>query len=159
MNCLAGQKQRGRWLVLLRSRIINNIFVVSPLQTGVEAEIWRDTCPGEETELFCPLPDWAIQNDECKELRWSVSDPNNANAKQSIVYCGENLVNCIREPLEGGIAQRIKIRNPARGKVFLTQLLRNERLTYTCEIQLKENNPVPLVHHVNVSSSVYCKYT
>lgn len=86
-----------------------------------------------------------------------MSDPNNANAKQSIVYCGENLVNCIGEPLEGGIAERIKISNPVREKVFLTQLFRNDLLTYTCEIQLKENNPAPLVHHVNVSSSVYCR--
>ena len=115
-----GQRQRGSWLVLLRSRIINNLSVVSHLQPGVEADNWTDLRPGEETELSCPPPDWVIQNDECKELRWSVSEPNNANMKHPIVYCGENLVNCIREPLEGGIAQRIKIRNPVRGKVFLT---------------------------------------
>ena len=53
---------------------------------------------------------------------------------------------------------RISVRNPVPGKLFLKHLTKNDLLTYTCEIQLKDINLDQLLCRVNVTSSVYCKF-
>ena len=53
---------------------------------------------------------------------------------------------------------RISVRNPVPGKLFLKHLTKNDLLTYTCEIQLKDINLDQLVYSVNITSSVYCKF-
>ena len=53
---------------------------------------------------------------------------------------------------------RISVRNPVPGKLFLKHLTKNDLLTYTCEIQLKDINLDQLVYSVNITSSVNCKF-
>ena len=53
---------------------------------------------------------------------------------------------------------RISVINPVPGKLFLKHLTKNDLLTYTCEIQLKDINLDQLVYSVNITSSVYCKF-
>ena len=127
-----------------------------PLSSGVQAETWKHVCDGDETELTCPPREMAIQNKEYKSLSLIVTDPNDPNLKQYAIYCGRNPANCTRYPLKGSFVDRIKISNPVRGKMYVTQLRKNEFLSYTCSIQLKEEKR-PLVYQVNVSSSVNCK--
>ena len=53
---------------------------------------------------------------------------------------------------------RISVRNPVPGKLFFFFFSKNDLLTYTCEIQLKDINLDQLVYSVNITSSVNCKF-
>ena len=117
-----------------------------------------EICSNEEIEFHCPLFDRGMKSNQYQSLIWSVFDPKNPSAeKESIFYCGENPLNCATYKLNiyNG---RISVRSPVPGKLLLKHLTKNDLLTYTCEIQLKDINLNQLVCRVNITSSVYCKF-
>ena len=117
-----------------------------------------EICSNEEIEFHCPLLDQAMKSNQYQSLIWSVFDPKNPSAeKENIFYCGENPLNCATYKLNiyNG---RISVRSPVPGKLLLKHLTKNDLLTYTCEIQLKDINLDQLVCRVNITSSVYCKF-
>ena len=117
-----------------------------------------EICSEEEIEFHCPARDQAMKSTQYRSLLCSVFDPMNPSTKrETIFYCGENPMNCATYNLsiyDG----RISVRNPVPGKLFLKHLTKNDLLTYTCEIQLKDINLDQLVYSVNITSSVYCKF-
>ena len=117
-----------------------------------------EICSEEEIEFYCPPRDQAIKSNQYQSLLWSVFDPMNPSTKrESIFYCGQNPVNCQTYKLSS-YDGRISVRSPVPGKLFLKHLTKNDLLTYTCQIQLKDINLDRLVYRVNISSSVYCKF-
>ena len=117
-----------------------------------------EICSNEEIEFHCPLLDQAMKSNQYQSLIWSVFDPKNPSAeKENIFYCGENPLNCATYKLNiyNG---RISVRSPVPGKLLLKHLTKNDLLTYTCEIQLKDINLGQLVCRMNITSSVYCKF-
>lgn len=117
-----------------------------------------EICSNEEIELRCPLLDQAMESNQYQSLIWSVFDPKDPSAaKENIFYCGENPLNCATYKLNiyNG---RISVRSPVPGKLLLKHLTKNDLLTYTCKIQLKDINLHRLVDRVNITSSVYCKF-
>ena len=117
-----------------------------------------EICSEEEIEFYCPPRDQAVKSNQYQSLLWSVFDPMNPSAKrENIFYCGQNPVNCHTYKLSS-YDGRISVRSPVPGKLFLKHLTKNDLLTYTCQIQLKDINLDRLVYRVNISSSVYCKF-
>jgi len=106
-------------------------------------------------KLSCPPLDSAIKSGGCEELRWSVTDPNDESSiETSLGYC-KNL-DCTRYKSLEIFENRIEIRRPVRGTLFVKQLWKNDLLKYTCNVQ-RERKKRPLFDHINVSSSVDCK--
>ena len=124
----------------------------------IRADTALEICSEEEIEFHCPARDQAMKSNQYRSLLCSVFDPMNPLTKrETIFYCGENPMNCATYNLsiyDG----RISVRNPVPGKLFLKHLTKNDLLTYTCEIQLKDINLDQLVCSVNITSSVYCKF-
>ncbi|CAH3193248.1 unnamed protein product [Porites evermanni] len=136
--------------------LINHIFYLLwfPIVTRVDTSL--EICSEEEIEFYCPSRDQAIKSNQYQSLLWSVFDPMNPSAKrENIFYCGQNPVNCHTYKLSS-YDGRISVRSPVPGKLFLKHLTKNDLLTYTCQIQLKDINLDRLVYRVNISSSVYC---
>ena len=99
-----------------------------------------------------------MKSNQYQSLMWSVFDPMNPSTKkENIFYCGKNPLKCATYKLNiyNG---RISVRSPVSGKLFLKHLTKNDLLTYSCEIQLKDINLDRLVYRVNITSSVYCKF-
>ena len=137
---------------LLTFRIFLFLFLVTRVDTTLEI------CSEEEIEFHCPPRDQAIKSNQYQSLLWSVFDPMNPSTKrENIFYCGQNPVNCQTYKLSS-YDGRISVRSPVPGKLFLKHLTKNDLLTYTCQIQLKDINLDRLVYRVNISSSVYCKF-
>lgn len=124
--------------------------------SGARAGNSRTVCPNEEIALECPDLESVIRNKTFLELVWKVADSRAQSKKPNVAYCNES-VECTRYRRIGSFEQRIKIRNPVQGTLFVTQLVLDDQLTYTCHIERKENKP-PVVNNVNVSSSKRCKY-
>ena len=124
----------------------------------IRADTALEICSEEEIEFHCPARDQAMKSNQYRSLLCSVFDPMNPSTKrENIFYCGENPMNCATYNLsiyDG----RISVRNPVPGKLFLKHLTKNDLLTYTCEIQLKDINLDQLVYSVNITSSVNCKF-
>ena len=124
----------------------------------IRADTALEICSDEEIEFHCPARDQAMKSNQYRSLLCSVFDPMNPLTKrETIFYCGENPMSCATYNLsiyDG----RISVRNPVPGKLFLKHLTKNDLLTYTCEIQLKDINLDQLVYSVNITSSVYCKF-
>ena len=96
-----------------------------------------------------------IKSGGCEELHWSVTDPNDESSiETSLGYC-KNL-DCTRYKSLEIFENRIEIRRPVRGTLFVKQLWKNDLLKYTCNVQ-RERKKRPLFDHINVSSSVDCK--
>ncbi|KAM7437587.1 hypothetical protein ABFA07_012776 [Porites harrisoni] len=136
--------------------LINHIFYLLwfPIVTRVDTTL--EICSEEEIEFHCPPRDQAIKSNQYQSLLWSVFDPMNPSTKrENIFYCGQNPVNCQTYKLSS-YDGRISVRSPVPGKLFLKHLTKNDLLTYTCQIQLKDINLDRLVYRVNISSSVYC---
>lgn len=122
------------------------------------ADTALEICSNEEIEFHCPPRDQAMKSNQYQSLIWSVFDPMNPSTKkENIFYCGENPLKCATYELNiyNG---RISVRSPVSGKLFLKHLTKNDLLTYSCEIQLKDMNLDRLVYRVNITSSVYCKF-
>lgn len=71
-----------------------------------------------------------------------------------ISYCGK--WDCIGYNNTGIFKKRIEVGDPVQGTLIVKQLIKNDLLTYTCKVELKQDKR-PLVYRVNVSSSVNCK--
>ena len=122
------------------------------LSTGTRAETWIDTCVGEETEVICP----GIENNEFENLALYVKDPKYPKLRpQRIYYCTQT--ECTTYPLRKRYAQRIKTRKPVERKMFVTQMRKDDLLTYICQVEFKGNRKAP-EYQINVSSSVKCKW-
>ena len=122
------------------------------------ADTALEICSNKEIEFHCPPRDQAMKSNQYQSLMWSVFDPMNPSTKkENIFYCGKNPLKCATYKLNiyNG---RISVRSPVSGKLFLKHLTKNDLLTYSCEIQLKDINLDRLVYRVNITSSVYCKF-
>ena len=133
-----------------------NRALSSTLSLGSRADNQRNVCPGEEIALECPPRGSAITSGDYDELSWDVAEPSDRSGITStdIGYCGE--WDCTRYNNIGAFKKRITVRDPSQGTLSVTQLIKNDLLTYTCKVQLKQDKD-PLVYRVNVSSSVNCK--
>lgn len=143
--------------LIIWSPVIVIATVLTCFVTGDGAYSSMEICAMEQVEVSCPPRDWAIQNNEYHSLLWAVSDPaDGPNTKHEyVLHCGENPVNCKRYNLTERFRNRIIVRNPVGGKLYLKHLNMHVRLSYTCKVELKDNKP-PLAYQVNVASSVYC---
>ena len=126
------------------------------LLSGARADDSQRECVNEQIVVDCPELQSVIQSQYYKELFWKVSNTSDGRTKQNIGYCNESLV-CTHDDI-GSFDERIKIRNPVRGTLFVKQLILDDQLTYTCHIERKENKAA-IVNKVNVSSSKRCKYS
>ena len=125
------------------------------LSSGSRADDSINTCVGEEIELECPSRTQAIENNEYEDHFWYVTDPNDSDMElQPVCYC--NSAKCTTYNLTK-FAQRIKIKNPVPGKTSVTQLWKDDVLTFICKVELKGNRKAP-EDQINVSSSVKCKW-
>ena len=108
-------------------------------------------------ELYCPPLEQAIKSGDYRELIWKVADPRDkSGSAQKLGYCGENL-SCTRYNSLENFEERITIRNsPVNGTLYIEQEIKDDLLTFTCSVQRKQNKD-PLVHQVNVFSSVNCE--
>ena len=124
----------------------------------IRADTALEICSEEEIEFHCPERDQAMKSNQYRSLLCSVFDPMNPSTKrENIFYCGENPLKCATYKLNI-YNRRISVRSPVPGKLLLKHLTKNDLLTYTCEIQLKDINLDRLVCRVNITSSVYCKF-
>ena len=131
-------------------------LLLSSGHSRVKGKDWKTVCIGEETELTCPHLDPATKNLEYFEQVWTVSDFENPLDGTHISYCGRNPNTCSTYPLkESRFAQRIHVRSSSRSRIYVKQLWKNDKLSYSCQIFLRGNKP-PLVTSVNLSS-VSCK--
>lgn len=125
------------------------------LLTGARADNSQRACVDEQIALDCPELQSVIQSKDYKELIWKVSQTSDDSKKQKIGYCNASLV-CTKYNDIESFDERIKIRNPVRGTLYVTQMVLNDQLTYMCHIERNGNKP-PVVNKVNVSSSKRCK--
>ena len=108
-------------------------------------------------KLYCPPLEQAIKSGDYRELIWKVTDPRDkSDSARKLGYCGENL-SCTRYNSLENFEERITIRNsPVNGTLYIEQEIKDDLLTFTCSVQRKQNKD-PLVHQVNVFSSVNCE--
>lgn len=137
--------------IYIRKYYISSLFLSSD-HSGVQGNDWKTTCVGEETQLTCDHLDPATKNLEYFELVWSVSDSENPLDGTYISYCGKNPNKCSTYPLrQSRFAQRIRVRISSHGRIYVTQLWENDKLSFSCQIFLRGNKR-PLVTSVNLSS-------
>ena len=133
-------------------------MTVFSLLSGAQADNTQRECVGTQIALVCPELESVIRSKDFLELIWKVALTGDESKKpQNIAYCNENLA-CTTYGDIGSFDQRIKIRSPVRGKLFVKQLILKDKLTYICQIERKGNKP-PIANKVNVSSSKNCKYS
>ena len=138
--------------------IFHYSVTVFSLLSGAQADITQKECVNEQFPVDCPELESVIGSKNLRELIWKVALTGDESKKpQEIAYCDENLT-CTTYGDIGSFGQRIKIRNPVRGKLFVKQLVLKDKLTYICQIERKGNKP-PIANKVNVSSSKNCKYS
>ena len=132
------------------------LFLLTSLFLGARAED-MNVCPKEMVKLCCPLLEQAIRSGDYRELIWKVADPRDkSDSARKLGYCGENL-SCATYNSLGSLEKRITIRNaPVNGTLYIEQEIKDDLLTFTCSVQRKQNKD-PLVHQVNVFSSVNCE--
>ncbi|CAH3189108.1 unnamed protein product [Porites lobata] len=131
------------------------LIVVVIAFEGARAEDMK-VCPKEMVKLYCPPLEQAIKSGDYRELIWKVADPRDkSDSARKLGYCGENLSCTSYNSLEN-FDERITIRNsPVNGTLYIEQEIKDDLLTFTCSVQRKQNKD-PLVHQVNVFSSVNC---
>ncbi|KAJ7336712.1 hypothetical protein OS493_011934 [Desmophyllum pertusum] len=126
------------------------------------AENIRRECVNKEIALDCPGLESVNRNKtDYHEIIWMVTDFKVKSQNRKWIplgHCDENLA-CNRHRDIASFDQRIQIRNPVRGTLFVKQLILHDQLTYKCEIYRGTNRGPLVVSIINVKSSKNCLST